>query len=126
MTPGDIIEVAEEDGVQLTLSRAGGISAKGLKSAIDCWLPAIRQSKAAIVEKLVLEGRRARVIAELLENPDFRYVIEVMDPDTDPVIISIGIRGLATFEIKVPQARYNPFALLQLLEQYPSWLSDDD
>jgi hypothetical protein len=49
MNPTKIIERAAEDGVLLALSPSGGISAKGAQSAIDRWLPALRQSKAEIV-----------------------------------------------------------------------------
>lgn len=49
MSPTEIIERATQDGVLLTLSPSGNISAKGEQSVIDRWLPAIRQSKAAIV-----------------------------------------------------------------------------
>ena len=121
MSPNNIIKLAEEDGVQLALSSSGGISAKGNQSAIDLWLPAIRQSKAAIIGTLKLEKRRAWVLKTLHESPDIRCAIEVIDPDTDPVILSIGIRSVATFEINVPQVRYDPFALLELLETHPLW-----
>jgi hypothetical protein len=49
MNPTKIIERAAADGVLLGLSPSGDISAKGAPSAIDGWLPAIRQSKAEIV-----------------------------------------------------------------------------
>ena len=49
MNPTKIIERAAEDGVLIALSPSGGISAKGAQSAIDRWLPALRQSKAEIV-----------------------------------------------------------------------------
>ena len=121
MRPTNIIELAGEDGVQLALSPSGGISAKGNRSAIDRWLPTIRQSKAAIIFKLQLQSRAAWVLATLRENPDIRSAIEVIDPDADPVIIAVGIRSVATFEINVPQVRYDPFALLELLNKHPLW-----
>ena len=49
MSPAEIIEGATKDGVLLALSPSGSTSAKGVRSAVDRWLPAIRQSKAAIV-----------------------------------------------------------------------------
>ena len=49
MNPAEIIARATEDGVLLALSPSCSISAKGVQSAIDRWLPVIRQSKAAIV-----------------------------------------------------------------------------
>src|SRR3954452_9323214 len=52
MNPAEIIKRVSEDGVQLARSPSGSISARGAQSAIDRWLPAIRQSKAAIVRLL--------------------------------------------------------------------------
>lgn len=49
MNPAEIMVGAAEDGVLLSLSPSGGLSAKGEQAAVDRWLPAIRQSKAAIV-----------------------------------------------------------------------------
>ncbi len=49
MSPTEIIERAAEGGVLIALSPSGRISAKGVQSAIDRWLPAIRQNKAAII-----------------------------------------------------------------------------
>lgn len=121
MSPIGIIELAEDDGVQLALSPSGGITVKGQQSAIDRWLPTIRQNRTPIILRFQIESRRDWVLATLRENPGIRYAIEVIDPDTDPVVICIGIRSIATFEIKVPQARYDPFVLLELLEKHPLW-----
>jgi len=52
MRPAGIIEGATADGVRLSLAPSGGISAKGNQPAIDRWLPALRQNKAAIVSLL--------------------------------------------------------------------------
>lgn len=118
MSPAEIVERATEEGVQLALSTSGSISAKGSQSAIDRWLPAIRQSKAAIIAELQLYRRRAKVLAMLRDNPGIRYAIEVIDPTADPVIVCIGIRNVATFEMSIPQAYYDAFALLELIEEY--------
>ena len=52
MSPVEVIERAAADGVLIALSLSGSISAKGVQSAIDRWLPAIRQNKAAIIRLL--------------------------------------------------------------------------
>jgi hypothetical protein len=59
MSPAEIIERATEESVLLALSPSGSISAKGDQSAIDRWLPAIKQSKAAIIAELQLERAAA-------------------------------------------------------------------
>ena len=118
MSPAEIIERATEEGVLLALSPSGSISAKGDQSAVDRWLPAIKQSKAAIIAELQLEQRRAKVLAMLRDNLGIRYAIEVADANTDPVIISIGIRNVANFEMNIPQAYYDAVALLELIEKH--------
>lgn len=118
MSPAEIIERATEEGVLLALSPSGSISARGDQSVIDRWLPAIRQSKVAIIAQLQLERRRAKVLGVLRDNPGTRYAIEVVDANTDPVIVSIGVRNVATFEMTIPQAHYDAFALLELIEEY--------
>lgn len=118
MSPGEIIERVTDAGVQLALSPSGSISAKGDQSAIEQWLPAIRQSKAAIIAELHLERRRMKVLAMLQDNPAIRYAIEVVDPNTDPVIISVAIRQLASFELNIPQSCYDGFVLLELIEKH--------
>lgn len=110
MSPTEIIERATGEGVLLALSESDSISAKGDQSAIDRWLPAIRQSKAAIVAEVQLDRRR--------DNPGIRYAIEVVDANTDPLIVSISIRNIATFEVNIPQAYYDGFALLELIEKH--------
>ena len=118
MSPAEIIERATEEGVLLALSPSGSISAKGYQAVIDRWLPEIKQSKAAIIAELQLESRRAKVLSMLRENPGIRYAIDVADANTDPVIVSIGIRNVATFEMNIPQAYYDAFTLLELIEKH--------
>jgi hypothetical protein len=120
MSPTEIIERATEEGVLLALSPSGSISAKSDPSAIDRWLPAIKQCKAAIIAELQIERRRAKVLLMLRGNPGIRYAIEVIDANTDPVVVSIGIRNIATFEMSIPHHSYDPFALLELIEKHGS------
>jgi hypothetical protein len=107
MSPAEIIERATEEGVLLALSPSGSISAKGDQSAVDRWLPAIKQSKAAIIAELQLEQRRAKVLAMLRDNLGIRYAIEVADANTDPVIVSIGIRNVGACPFQRHEARHS-------------------
>jgi len=67
---------------------------------------------------LQLEHRRATVLAMLRGNPAINHAIEVADANADPVIVFIGIRDVETFEMNIPQAYYDDFALLELIEKY--------
>lgn len=118
MSPAEILERATAEGVLLALAPSGSISAKGDPSAIDRWLPAIRQSKAAIIAELQLERRRAKVLGMLCDKPGSRYAIDVADASTDPVVVAIATRDVATFELNIPQLYYDAFGLLELIEKH--------
>jgi hypothetical protein len=118
MSPAEIIGRANGEGVLLAISPSGNICAKGDQSTIERWLPAIKQSKASIIAELQLDLRRANVLGMLRDNPSIRYAIEVVDANTDPVVVSISIRNVATFEMSIPQAYYDAFALLELIEKH--------
>jgi len=66
-----------------------------------------------------MEARRERVLAMLAENPS-AYRALVTDAETDPeaVILALAIRGRATFELRIPRAKYDAFLLLDLIERH--------
>ena len=118
MSPGEIIERATGEGVLLAVSSSGNISAKGDQSAIERLLPEIRQSKPAIIAELHLKRSRTKVLAMLRDNPAIRYAIEVVDANTDPVVVSVAIRNIAAFEMNIPQSCYDSVVLLDLIEKH--------
>ena len=115
MNPAEIIEQATAEGVILALSPAGTITATGDQSAVDKWLPTIRNNKTGILCELQREYRRAKVLA-LLEGK--RFALFVDDDKTDPVIAAVGIRDLATFELAIPRHSYDGMVLLELIEKH--------
>ena len=64
MTPMAIIREAQTDGVMLALSQAGTIKATGEASAVNRWLPTIRQHKPGILATLAAND----TIPDDLEN----------------------------------------------------------
>ncbi|MBI3481342.1 MAG: hypothetical protein HY016_13480 [Nitrosomonadales bacterium] len=115
MTPVEIIEQATVEGVTLAPSPAGTITATGDQSAVDKWLPTIRDNKPSILCELQRERRRAKVLA-LLEGK--RFALFVDDDKTDPVIATVGIREVATFELAIPRHSYDGMVLLELIEKH--------
>ena len=63
------------------------------------------------------EGRRQRVLAMLADNPALRLAV-VCDGLGDPVPVAVAIRGKGTCEVLIPAARFDPFALLDLIEKH--------
>lgn len=129
MTPAAIIKRASADGVNLALSPAGTIKATGDGAAVNRWLPVIREHKSGIVAALqeaandslrnpAAEARRQRVLAMLAENPNIRRTVLVDYPSTDPVLLTVGIRDVATFDLACPAAKFDAFALLDLIDRH--------
>jgi len=83
----------------------------------------IRQSKAEILTELQREARaewrRQKVIAMLDAAPGTQRAIYA-DTDSDPlnVILAVAIRHVATCEMLIPKAKYDPWRLLELIERH--------
>lgn len=64
------------------------------------------------------EQRRSKVMAMLEDTPSTRYALLVENDSTDPVVVAVGIRKIATFEMEIPQMHYDGMVLLELIEKY--------
>jgi hypothetical protein len=130
MTALAIIKQAAADGVRLVLSLSGELKAAGNDAAVNRWLPIIRECKPAIVAALqeaandalpdpAMEARRQEVLAKLAANPTARLAM-ITDLDSDPefAILAIALRDKATFEMRVPKAKYDPFLLYDLIHRH--------
>src|SRR5665647_695317 len=132
MSPAEIIEQATAEGVILALSPRGTIKATGEQLAIDKWLPAIRDNKAAIITVLKVgadstantpmtpaDNRIEKVIGMQQADPGLQYVMEThFDIEPDGVILTLTIRGKGACELRIPKSRYDAFALLELIEKH--------
>ena len=76
-----------------------------------------RDSKPASSAEIGRERRRATVLAMLEAAPGTRYAVHIADTATDPVVVAVGIRGVATFEMAIPHMYYDGFTLLELIEK---------
>ncbi len=65
---------------------------------------------------ILAELRRDKVLAMLGDGR--KYAVFVENPDADPVICAVAIRGLASFELEIPRHSYDGLALLELIEQH--------
>lgn len=115
MTAAEIIQSCDFDGVHLDLTPEGKLHYSGDPAMVTEWLPILREHKAAIVAELHRERRREKVQAML---GDGRYAALAENTDTDPVIATVAIRGLATFEMAIPKHSYDGIVLLEILEQH--------
>ena len=76
------------------------------------------ESKPETLQDRQREARRQKVIAMLEAAPDTQRAI-YPDTDSDPlnVILAIAIRHVATCEMLIPKAKYDPWRLLELIER---------
>lgn len=63
------------------------------------------------------EARRQRVLTMLARNPALRIAV-VCDGEGDPVPVAVGIREKGMCEVHIPAARFDPFALLDLVARH--------
>lgn len=116
-------------GVKLTLLGPDKLAAEPRAALTDELRALIRNHKAELIEALAPIGgkrhdergreiRRQRALAKLAAEPD-RQRVAIFDPDADPafVICTIAIRGVGTCELKIPRAKFDPWAVLEALEQ---------
>ncbi|HXX84637.1 MAG TPA: hypothetical protein VEN29_11710 [Casimicrobiaceae bacterium] len=117
-------------GVTLEPTGDGNLRARG--KLTDELRAAIRTHKPAILAELSTaandapkdkslpdpetEHRRAKALALLQANPTWQRA--VVAEAGDPVIIGIAIRGVAYGELEIPGAKYDPIALLALVDEY--------
>ena len=108
------VERVTGEGVVLALSPVGTITVSGDDEVIDSLLPTIRDNKPGILRELPREHRRTKVLAMLSGDPGLRFAVSVEDAFTDPVVVAVGIRQIATFELEIPGRYYDGMALLEL------------
>ena len=69
------------------------------------------------------EARHNRVCTMLRDDPGIRYAA-ITDDESDPanVIVSMSIRGVATFDMLIPREKWDGVLFLQLLERHSETL----
>ncbi|MEF8753802.1 MAG: hypothetical protein V5B60_07670 [Accumulibacter sp.] len=121
MSPAEIIERATEEGVLLALSPSGSISAT-LHEGVT---PRKGPNKDNVKSKTDSTRHRCNLRTNELKRSRFtgqdscRPPAKIIDAaHTDPDIVAIGIRNVATLEMNIPQAYYDACALLELIEKH--------
>ncbi|MGB0128639.1 MAG: hypothetical protein WBP72_13460 [Rhodocyclaceae bacterium] len=102
MTPGEVIERAELDGVVLSLSTAGTVKAQGDSSSLARWAPTLRAHKPAITAALIRAKAETDKIMEWLASigeHDAEQIAYVMDScRSDPKARAYFIRRAEGFD----------------------------
>lgn len=75
-------------------------------------------NQTIVPEPEVIEPWRQKIIDMLGTDPLRKYAMIVDNITTDPVMISIGIRPIGTFQMAIPLHNYDPFKLMELIEKH--------
>jgi hypothetical protein len=59
-----------------------------------------------------------RVKIESMLEGGRKYAVIGGNPADDPVLVSVAIRDMASFQMEVPKASYNPIVLLELVRGF--------
>lgn len=77
-----------------------------------------KPNKTALPEDTKLEERRLKVLKMLEDNPTTqRAFVTDTESDPDSVIIAFAIRNVGTCELLIPQGKYDPFAVLEVIQK---------
>ncbi len=108
-------------GVRLSILGPDRLGAEPRAAVTDELLALIRANKPVLLAALIsLErgqpARRRRALAALDEAADEKRAA-IFDIDADPgdVVCTLAIRDVGTCELRMPQDRYDPWALLAAL-----------
>ena len=78
----------------------------------------LRKHKPAIIEELKREQRREKVLNMLEERPETqRAFVTDTESDRHNVILTLAIRNAGTCELLIPKHKYDPFAVLEIIQR---------
>lgn len=125
MTPNDLIFCLRKDGFTVKADGQFLDIAPAEKVTADL-LSELKRHKQDILQELHAENRQAKVLALLDENPSIkRAVLTDTDSDPDNVILTIAVRHIATCEMLLPKADYEPWQLLTLTQTMKASVQHD-
>lgn len=133
MSPAEILDRVHGAGVRL---RAEGesIIASPKEAVTAEVIELVRQNKPALLAALARpathvtdvtlladdgrERRRQVVLKMLADNPRAPRAVYCDDDTTDPVIVTVAVRGKGSLEVLIPKAKYDGINLLELADKH--------
>ncbi|GEM_PF-4172244 len=58
-----------------------------------------------------------RLRAELKRRPEIRTAVEVLTPDSDPVLLAVAIRGIGCATLRIARERYDAGKLIEIIDR---------
>ena len=114
----EIIEYLRQRELNVTLTDDDSLELSPAEKITQELIERLRKHKPAIIEELKREQRREKVLLMLEENPGTqRAFVTDTESDRHNVILTIAIKDKYSFEMLIPKSKYDPFAMLELLEK---------
>jgi hypothetical protein len=126
MTPAEIIQDVLIHGGKVAIDR-GDLTLTAPQPLPADLLQELRAHKAELINYLHMEAansdsaerRRIEVLSMLAQEPSVTHAF-VTDDDAkvDYVIVTVGIGGIGTCELRIPREKYDGLAVLKLIEEH--------
>lgn len=59
-----------------------------------------------------------RLKRELEDHPGIKTAVQVIDPDTEPVLMAVAVRGSGYVTLRMPKANYDGFQLIEMVNRW--------
>lgn len=118
MNASEIIEYLKERNLTVRLTDDNSLELSPAEKITNELIDRLRKHKPAIIEELKREQRREKVLQMLANNPEIQRAF-VTDTESDPhnVILMMAVRDKYSFEMHIPKSKYDPFAVLEVIEK---------
>jgi hypothetical protein len=99
--------------------KSGALTHKGLRLVAEALVLCYAETRHHDVLRNSEKGSRCEEALALLAREPRATSAVTTDTDTEPdsVIVALALRGKSTCELRIPTAKYDGLALLQLVEQ---------
>lgn len=124
MGANDLISQLRNDGFSVKAENSQ-LVIKPAKQLTDDLKKSILQCKQEILGQLKEEEKREARLRYALEilyaDPNAKHVVTAdTESEENDVILVIAIRGIAVFEMKISKDKYDPFKIMELVQNDPS------
>ncbi|MBS0300375.1 MAG: hypothetical protein JSR32_10730 [Proteobacteria bacterium] len=118
MEAAEIIEYLRDRDLTITLTDGDSLELSPVEKITHELIERLRKHKPLIIEELKREQRREKVLKMLEERPEIqRAFVTDTGSDRHNVILTLGIRNAGTCELLIPKHKYDPFAVLEIIQK---------
>ncbi|MBX9895724.1 MAG: hypothetical protein K2Y09_11195 [Nitrosomonas sp.] len=118
MEAAEIIEYLRDRDLTITLTDGDSLELSPAEKITHELIERLRKHKPAIIQELKREQCREKVLRMLEENPKIqRAFVTDIESDPDNVIMVLAIRNAGTCELLIPKCKYDPFTVLEIIQE---------